>query len=92
MLFRSEGADGTEPYDPDLYRQVYAAVLRHRRVEAIALDTILPTGALSVYDFAVASPDVIPTEAEAETFIREVEPGSADADALAREMARWWEV
>jgi hypothetical protein len=86
-----EGADGTEPYDPDLYRQVYTTVLRHRRVEVIALDTILPTGTLSVYDFAVASPDVMPTEAEAEAFIREVEPGPGDPAALARETARWWE-
>jgi len=83
---------GAEPYDPVVYTKVYETVLRHRNVEVVALDTILPTGTLSVYDFAVAPPDLAPTEAEADEFIREVERRYTAAGALEREIARWWEV
>ena len=61
-------------------------------MEIVALDTILPTEALSVYDFEVALPDLVPTEAEAEECIREIERRYPDPAALEREMARWWEV
>ena len=79
-------------YDPVVYRRVYEAVLRHRNVDVVALDVILPTERLSVYDFAVAPPDLVPTEAEAEEFIREVERGYPDPTVLEREIAHWWEV
>lgn len=52
-----------EEYDPLVYRRVYETVLRHRNVDSVALDVILLTEQLSVYDFAVASPDLVPTEA-----------------------------
>jgi len=86
------GADGAPPFDPVAYRRVYEVVLRHRNVEIVALDTILPTEKLSVYDFAIAPLDLAPSEAEAEQFIREVERRYAEPAALAREIARWWEV
>jgi hypothetical protein len=84
--------DGPEPYDPDVYRRVYESILRHRNVDVVALDTVLPTEKLSVYDFAVAPPDLVPTEAEAGEFIREVEHRYTEPGALERELARWWEV
>jgi hypothetical protein len=80
------------PYDPAVYARVYERVLRHRHVEVMALDVILPTEKLSVYDFAIAPPDLLPTEAEAEAFIRDVERRYADVTALEREIVRWWEV
>lgn len=80
------------PYDADLYRQVYAQVLRHRSVAVIALDVILPTQCLSVYDFAFTPLDVVPTEAEAEAFIREAERRHPDVATLEREIAHWWVV
>jgi hypothetical protein len=80
------------PYDSALYAAVYQAILRHRSVETIALDTVLPTGKLSVYDFETALPDLVPTEAEAEECIEEVERRYADSGALERQIARWWEV
>lgn len=86
------GADGPPPFDPVAYRRVYEAVLRHRNAEIVALDTILPTEKLSVYDFAIAPLDLAPSEAEAEQFIREVEGRYAGPAALEREIARWWEV
>jgi hypothetical protein len=72
-----------------VYQRVYEAVLRHRNVQALALNTILPTETLSVYDFAVAPPDLAPTEAEADELIRDVERRYRDAAALEREIARW---
>ena len=84
--------DGPPPYDPTVYARVYEAILRHRNIETIALDAILPTGKLSVYDFEVALPDLVPTEAEAEACIHEAESRYPDPTAPEREIARWWEV
>ena len=86
------GDEAAVSYDPDLYAKVYAAVLRYRNVEVVALDTILPTGALSVYDFQVPPADLVPTEADAERFIAEVEQRYRIAGSLEREIERWWEV
>jgi hypothetical protein len=75
-----------------VYRRVYETVLRHRNVDVLSLDVILPTDSLSVYDFAVARPDLVPTEPEAEESIREVERRYPDATRFEAEIARWWEV
>jgi hypothetical protein len=85
---QSTGADGP-PYDPAVYQRVYETVLRHRNVQALALNTILPTETLSVYDFAVAPPDLAPTEAEADELIRDVERRYPEAATLQHEIARW---
>lgn len=84
--------DGGAAYDPDVYRAVYARVMRHRAVDVIAIDTVLPTQALSVYDFAVPRRDVLPEAHEADRFITEVERRYPDPRALELEVARWWEV
>ena len=78
-------------YDPAAYRRVYETVLRHRNVDVVALDVILPTGALSVYEFAAAPLHVVPTENEAVASIASVER-RADPTAVDRELDRWWEV
>ncbi|MGH2403309.1 MAG: hypothetical protein ACRDGN_02490 [bacterium] len=78
------------PYDPRMYQRVYQAVLKHRHTDIVALDTILPTEAFSVYDFAVARRDLIPTPRQAARFIDEVEARFPDMHALEREVARWW--
>ena len=88
---RSVAGDAPAPYDPVVYARVYQAILRHRNVEIVALDTILPTEPLSVYDFEVAPPDLVPTDAEAEECLREIERRYPDPAALERELARWWE-
>jgi hypothetical protein len=89
-------ASGDDPgalaYDPAVYARVYEALLRHRHVEVITLHVILPTGALSVYDYAVAPAGLVPVQAEADAFIREVERHAPDPLSLEREVARWWEV
>jgi hypothetical protein len=80
------------PYDPTAYARVYTRVLRHRRAEVLTHDVILPTRALSVYDFAVRPHDVVPTGEEADAFIREVERRYAAAStALDTEADRWWQ-
>ena len=79
-------------YDAVLYRRVYEAVLRHRNVDVVPLDVILPTGALSVYDFAVDLPTLVPTDDETRTFIAAVERRYADPTVLEREIEGWWEV
>ena len=84
--------DAPAPYDPLVYARVYERVLRYRNVEVVPLDVILPTDRLSVYDFAVAPVDLVPSEAEAEAFIREVERRYPDPAVLEQEIARWWEV
>jgi hypothetical protein len=86
------GDDGAVAYEPAVYRRVYEAILRHRNVEVLALEVILPTGTLSVYDYAVAPSGLVPTEADAEQFIRQVERRYSDPAALDLEIARWWEV
>ena len=83
---------GADSYDPLVYRRVYEAVLRHRHVEVVALDVVLPTGTLSVYDFVAPIPDLVPTEQEADDAIREVEGRYPDLTALERAATRWWEV
>jgi hypothetical protein len=80
------------PYEPAVYRSVYETILRHRHVEVVALDVILPTEKLSVYDYAVAPSGLAPTEQGADDFIREVELKYPDLAALDQEIERWWVV
>ena len=44
---------------------------------------------MSVYDFEVPPRDLVPTEAEADAFLREVERRYPDPTALDAEIARW---
>jgi hypothetical protein len=81
-----------DAYDPEMYRRVYEALLRHRNVEVIPLDVILPTETMSVYDFATNPPNLAPTEADTEAFVTTVERRYADPTVLEREIERWWEV
>jgi hypothetical protein len=77
-------------YDPAVYAGVYRRVLRHRHTELVSLDVILPTEHLSVYDFAIAPRELVPTATEAERFIQEVERRYPDLRVLDGEIARWW--
>ena len=78
------------PYDADVYRRVYERVLRRRHAETLVLDTVLPTAALSVYDFGVVHTDVVPTVSEADAAVEEAEALNPDAGDLAREVETWW--
>jgi hypothetical protein len=81
-----------DDYDPLAYRRVYETVLRHRNVDVVPLDVLLPTETLSVYDFALDPPNLVPTEDEAREFIAIAERRHPDPAVLDREIDRWWEV
>jgi hypothetical protein len=83
-------ASGPAPYDPSVYASVYERVLRYRNAERLDLDVILSTETLSVYDFAVAPRDLVPSRDEAERFIREVERRYRDPRMLEEDVADWW--
>jgi hypothetical protein len=80
------------PYDPAIYQRVYEAVLRHRHVEVVSVDTVLPTADVSVYAFAIECGELTARPEEADALIREVETRYPDVDALEREIAHWWVV
>jgi hypothetical protein len=82
--------DAADTYDPAVYRHVYERVLRHRRLDVVSIDAVLPTSAMSVYDFAVPHQDLVPDDADADRLVREVEIRHPDPAALAREVGAWW--
>ena len=86
------GVADDAPYDPAIYQRVYEAVLRERAPEVIARDTILATAQVSVYDFAVPCADLVPSDDEADAFIRETEARYPDPAMLMPEIERWWVV
>lgn len=77
-------------WDPDLYRRVYEAVLRHRPVTVLPMDRVLPTRAFSVYAFATPRTDVVPTADEVARAIAEAESRHPDPATLERSVAEWW--
>jgi hypothetical protein len=80
------------PYDPETYARVYLHVLARRRARAIPVDTVLATGALSVYDFRIPTRDLVPTPDEAAAAVRAVEASHRDPASLQRQIDRWWDV
>jgi hypothetical protein len=89
---RTLGIETDGDYDPEVYRRVYETVLKARTTEALAMETILPTAAMSVYDFDVPIVDVVPSPGEADALVRECEDRFPDSAALARDAERWWVV
>lgn len=83
---------GEPAYDPVVYRNVYATLLRHRHVDVLDLALILPTAQISVYDFATPPSDLVPSLAEAEHFIHDVERLYPSPAALDEEIARWCDI
>ncbi len=79
-------------YDPEVYRGVYEAILRHRRCESLAMDTILPTGEMSPYTFAEQRQDLLPSAAQAGAWIETVERRYTDLQVLQQELETWYEV
>ncbi len=77
-------------WDPDVYRAVYAALLRHRHADVIPIDTVLQTSSLSVYDYAITPRDVVPGPGEADAFITDVERRYPSVAELEREVGQWY--
>lgn len=80
------------PYDPALYQGVYQTLLRHRQVQVMPVDALLPTAALSVYNFAIERTYLTPSLEEVGCFIQEVERLHPDPEALQRDVAQWYRV
>jgi hypothetical protein len=86
-----EVAGDDRPYDPDLYRQAYERLLTRRHATTLALDSILPAGAVSAYDFSIATTDLVPTADEAACCIGEVEVSHPGATDVQRAVDGWRE-
>jgi hypothetical protein len=86
------GPVGDVAYDPEIYRQVYERLLRHRHALTLPMDTVLPAGALSVYDFKVATSEILPDEDDASWLIEDTEARYPHASLLDIELADWYRV
>jgi hypothetical protein len=78
------------PYDPMVYQKVYEALLRHRHTQVMAIDILLPTTTLSVYDFDVPPASLIPTDDEVAAYIEAVEQQFPLRDALQDALGQWY--
>lgn len=86
-------ASGAEfAYNPEVYRQVYQAILRYRRCEVLAIEAILPTGEMSPYQFAEQRRDLIPSLEEAGYWIEVVEQKYPNLKILQQELEEWYEI
>jgi hypothetical protein len=88
----AEPAGDDVPYDPDVYRQVYARLLAHRHAMALALDTRLPAEQMSAYDFRVPTTDLLPTSEEASRLVEETQARYPHATLLDLELEAWYRV
>jgi hypothetical protein len=80
------------PYDPDAYQQVYEFVLRRRHVQSLPVRTLLPAAAISVYDFAAPTRDLVPTPDEAAASVRLAEARFPDPRGVQAVLDRWYVV
>jgi hypothetical protein len=87
---KSAVAGAQPPYDPAVYHGVYQAVLKHRHVEVLWCETVLPTTTFSVYDYAVERHHITPSAAEVQCFIQAVEQDYPEGQALQKTLARWY--
>lgn len=61
---------GTGTYDSAIYEAVYRRWLAHRPLHVEAIDRVLPTAEMSVYEYGVAYQPLVPDRDEADAFIR----------------------
>jgi hypothetical protein len=75
-------ADPPTDYDPGVYEAVYARLLRHRPLEVLPIDTVLPTAGMSVYELSVPCQYLQPTPDEAARYIQAAEQGDVAGEFL----------
>jgi hypothetical protein len=80
------------PYDPVVYQGVYQALLKHRQVDVLCCETLLPTTTFSVYDFASQPHRLAPTAEAVQRFIHEVACAYPDGQVLQRDLEHWYRV
>ncbi len=78
LLAAAPAADA--PYDSNVYRTLYEHLLQHRHSRTIEVETLLPTDAMSVYDYPPGCVFLQPAETEIEGWVRQAE---RDLDARA---------
>ena len=83
---------GTGEYDPDLYCDTYAALLKRRPAGRIDLDIMLSTEGRSVYDLSADQEDLVPTAEEVEAAIRAMEERYPRPGQLEHAVKQWYEV
>jgi hypothetical protein len=77
-------------YDPDVYRQVYQRLLAHRHATPLPIDVVLPTAAVSAYEFSVPIADVVPTAGETVRYIRAAEAAHPHPGDVDRTIDGWY--
>lgn len=83
---------GTGEYDPDLYCDTYAALLKRRPAGRIDLDILLSTESRSVYDLSAGQRDLVPSAREVEAAIGDMEARYPGPGQLEHAVDRWYEV
>lgn len=90
-----DGAAGerrTGEYDPDLYCDTYSVLLKRRPAGRIDLDILLSTEGRSVYDLSAGQRDLVPSAAEVDAAIRDMEDRYPRREDLERSVDHWYEV
>lgn len=84
------GGTATSSYDPGTYERVYQFVLRRRHAQSLSMRALLPAPAISVYDFAVRTHELVPTPDEAATFVRLAEIRFPNPLAIQAAVDQWY--
>ncbi len=92
LIDREESENRTGAYDPDLYCDTYSVLLKRRPSGRIDLDIPLSTEGRSVYDLSAGQKDLVPSAAEVETSIRDMENRYPCHEELERSVNQWYEV
>lgn len=83
-------AEAPATYDAAVYQQVYERLLRHRHIEVLNIDTLLPPVPTSVYEFDFPVSRLVSADDVIEFFV-----GLAETEMRATGtgwLDRWWEV
>ena len=73
-------------YDRDTYRAIYERLLRHRNLDVLPVDIVLPTATMSVYDVKVPVERIVPEPQQVALYMLAAESLGAQA------AERWWDV
>ena len=92
LLDGEEQKSRTCDYDPDLYCATYSVLLRRRLAGRIDLDLLLSTEGRSVYDLSAGQRDLVPTAADVEAAITEMEDRYPRPGDLEHSVEHWYEV
>lgn len=77
-------------FHPDIYHQVYQAILRHRHCDVMPLQITLETTGFSPYHFIVEKFEVVPSADDVASYIAEAERRFPEPEALQRSIDQWY--